>query len=102
MSLLFSCNIKIEGSLRIFPLSFLDMSKLVEREGFKIESVIPTKKKTKDKKHKSKDVGHVKIIDDDAPVPWGTTTETEVAATDEIVSVEDAPIVVGMNTAFFS
>jgi hypothetical protein len=76
------------------------MNPLVERKGFKLEAVGAPKKK-KEKKSKSKDVGHVHIIDDDAPVPFGTTTTTTTAPdtilNDEIATVEDDPVVVGMN-----
>jgi len=79
------------------------MSQLVERKGFKIESTLSEKKK-KDKKSKSKSKGieHVHIIDDDAPIPWGTTTTTttiepDPIVNDDIVSFEDAPVVVGKN-----
>ncbi|CAF0805432.1 unnamed protein product [Adineta steineri] len=72
------------------------MSQLVERKGFKIESTLPQKKKTKDKKAKPKVVEHVQIIDDDAPIPWHTVTETAPIHEQEIISVEDAPIVVGI------
>ncbi|CAF2705514.1 unnamed protein product [Rotaria sp. Silwood2] len=72
------------------------MSELVERKGIKIESTATLKKKTKEKKSKSKDLEHVRIIDDDAPVPWGTTTEPDTIANDEIVSIEDAPVVIGI------
>jgi hypothetical protein len=73
------------------------MSELVQRKGFKIEPILPQKKKTKDKKSKSKGVEHVRIIDDDAPIPWSTTKEPETAVNEEIVSVEDDPVVVGRN-----
>jgi hypothetical protein len=73
------------------------MTQLVERKGFKIESTLPQKKKTKDKKLKSKVIEHVQIIDDDAPIPWAATTiVTEPKVEEEIVSYEDAPVVVGM------
>ena len=48
----------------------------------------------------------IRIIDDDAPVPvpWSTTTTTtnepDPVVNDEIVSVEDAPVVVGRNFFF--
>lgn len=77
------------------------MSEVVERKGFKIESTLPSKKKTKEKKSKSKTLEHVNIIDDDAPIPWKATTELETIADTEIVSVEDAPVVVGMKFVFF-
>lgn len=82
------------------------MNPLVEREGFRIESTVPQKKK----KVKSKGVEHIQIIDDDAPIPWNsvpaTTTSTktktktktnqlESMINDEILSVEDAPVIVG-------
>jgi hypothetical protein len=73
------------------------MSQLVKRKGFKIESIGPEKKKKKDKNPKTKDVGHVHIIDDDAPVPFGAITEPDIIPKDEIVSIEDDPIVVGMD-----
>jgi len=73
------------------------MSELVQRKGFKIEPILPQKKKTKDKKSKSKGVEHVRIIDDDAPIPWSTTKELETPVNEEIVSVEDDPVVVGRN-----
>ncbi|CAF0773801.1 unnamed protein product [Rotaria sp. Silwood1] len=72
------------------------MTDLVERKGFKIEATTTSKKKTKKKKSKSTDLGHVRIIDDDAPIVWGTTTESNTIADDEIVSFDDAPIVVGV------
>jgi hypothetical protein len=73
------------------------MTQLVQRKGFKIESTLPQKKKTKEKKLKSKVIEHVQIIDDDAPIPWAATTiVTEPKVEEEIVSYEDAPVVVGM------
>ncbi|CAF4515930.1 unnamed protein product [Rotaria socialis] len=74
------------------------MNQLADRKGFKIESTLQPKKKSKDKKSKSKsnDPGHVRIIDDDAPVPWGATEKLEIIADNEIVSFEDAPTVVGV------
>lgn len=80
------------------------MNPLVERKGFKIESTLPQKKKTKEKKSKSKPVEHVQIIDDDAPIPWSTTTTATTTKTaaesvpiipDEIISADDAPVIVG-------
>lgn len=86
------------------------MNPLVEREGFRIESTVPKKKKTKEKKAKSKGVEHVQIIDDDAPIPWNPVSATTTSAipkskpkpnqlesmiNDEIVSAEDAPVIVG-------
>ena len=89
------------------------MSQLVERKGFKIESTIPKQKKPKEKKSKAKVVEHVHIIDDDAPIPWDTTTPTTTTkiskkitpaaianasdsmVNDEIISAEDAPVIVG-------
>lgn len=72
------------------------MSSLVERKGFKIESTVPQKKKTKEKKTKPKPVEHVRIIDDDAPIPWNATIEQPVpVAHEEIISVDDAPVIVG-------
>jgi len=68
------------------------MSQLVERKGFKIEPILPQKKKTKEKKPKSKGIEHVRIIDDDAPIPWTTTKELETPVNEEIVSVEDDPV----------
>lgn len=80
------------------------MSQLFERKGFKIESTLPKQKKIKDKQTKSKGTEHVQIIDDDAPIPWGQTIEPAPAPApkaeaeeDELVSFEDAPVVVGMN-----
>jgi len=73
------------------------MTQLVQRKGFKIESTLPQKKKTKEKKLKSKVIEHVQIIDDDAPIPWATTIVPEPKIEEEIVSYEDAPVVVGMN-----
>ncbi|CAF3731612.1 unnamed protein product [Rotaria sordida] len=73
-----------------------NMTELVERKGFKIESTTTLKKKKKDKKAKSKDPGHVRIVDDDAPVPWSTATESGIIADDEIVSFEDTPVIVGV------
>ncbi|CAF1274986.1 unnamed protein product [Rotaria magnacalcarata] len=74
------------------------MNQLADRKGFKIESTLQPKKKSNDKKSKSKsnNPGHVRIIDDDAPVPWGTTEKLEIIADNEIVSFEDAPVVVGV------
>ena len=75
-------------------MSFLeDMNSLLEREGYRIESIVPAKKKTKEKKIKR--VEHVKIIDDDAPIPWSAKKETEKVVSEEIISVEDDPVVVG-------
>jgi hypothetical protein len=82
------------------------MNQFVERKGFKIESTLPKKKKTKENKSKSKVVEHVHIIDDDAPIPWDATTPTTTASktkriqpdpmdNDELVSVEDDPVIVG-------
>jgi hypothetical protein len=73
------------------------MSQLAKRKGFKIESTTTKEKKTKEKKSKPKGVEHVHIIDDDAPIPWDTTTinEPQPVVNDEIVSVEDDPVVVG-------
>jgi hypothetical protein len=80
------------------------MNPLVERKGFKIESTISQKKKAKDKKPKG--VEHVHIIDDDAPVPWTaptmtTTIQPDAIINDDIVSVEDAPVVVGKDFFLF-
>jgi hypothetical protein len=76
------------------------MSQLAKRKGFKIESIVKEKKKTKDSKSKSKGIEHVRIIDDDAPIPWSTTKEPDKVVNDEIVSFEDAPIVVGRKIFF--
>lgn len=74
-----------------------DMSQLAERKGFKIESTLPsTKKKNKEKKAKPKGPEHVRIIDDDAPIPWGTTKQPIAKVVEEeIISTEDAPVIVG-------
>jgi pre-mRNA-splicing factor CWC26 len=74
------------------------MSQLAKRKGFKIESTTTKEKKTKEKKSKPKGVEHVHIIDDDAPIPWDTITinEPQPVVNDEIVSVEDDPVVVGI------
>ena len=72
---------------------YFKMSQLVERKGFKIESTLPKKKKNKEKKIKP--VEQVKIIDDDAPIPWNSKKSSAVAADDELASFEDAPVVVG-------
>jgi hypothetical protein len=84
------------------------MNQAVERKGFKIESISSQKKKTKEKKSKSKVIEHVQIIDDDALIPWDSTTPTPAPTisktkrnqidptdNDEIISVEDAPVIVG-------
>lgn len=87
------------------------MNRLVEREGFRIESTLSQKKKSKEKKAKSKGPEQLHIIDDDAPIPWNpasatttTTTTTKAKAKvnplesmiqDEILSAEDAPVIVG-------
>ena len=68
------------------------MSQLAECKSLKIESIAPKKQKSK-----KKDIGHVQIIDDDAPISWDTTAESETIADNEIVSFEDAPVVVGTN-----
>ena len=88
------------------------MNPLVEREGFRIVTTVPQKKKTKEKKAKSKGVEHVQIIDDDAPIPWNPVSATAITTStktksktkpnqlesminDEIISAEDAPVIVG-------
>ena len=70
------------------------MSKLVERKGFKLESAVPKKKK-KHKEKKSQAVEQVRIIDDDAPIPWNAPSNAAAAADEELASFEDAPVVVG-------
>ena len=77
------------------------MARLLEREGYRIESTVPSKKKTKEKKIKR--VEHVKIIDDDAPIPWSAKKEVEKVISEDIISVEDDPVVVGtVEVASFS
>ena len=75
------------------------MSKLVERKGFKIESTLPKKKKHKEKKIQP--LEQVRIIDDDAPIPWNAPTNAKAVAEadEELVSFEDAPVVVGETNA---
>jgi hypothetical protein len=69
------------------------MNPLVERKGFKLESIAPRKKKVKEKA--TKPIEHVKIIDDDAPVLWQATPEPRNIVDDDIVSFDDAPVIVG-------
>ncbi|CAF1084346.1 unnamed protein product [Adineta ricciae] len=74
------------------------MSQLAERKGFKIESTLSEKKKkSKDKKSKPKVADQVKIIDDDAYVPWNAAHEPAAKlAEEEPDLVDDAPVVVGI------
>ena len=72
------------------------MQQLSERKGFKIESTLPQKKKKK-KETKAKPVEHVRIIDDDVLIPYAATQQPLVIVNDEIVSIEDDPVVVGKN-----
>ena len=74
------------------------MQQLSERKGFKIESTLPQKKKKKETK--AKPVEHVRIIDDDVLIPYAATQQPLVIVNDEIVSIEDDPVVVGENLSF--
>lgn len=76
------------------------MNPSLNQKSLKKESVVTSKKKSKDKKQKPKDHGNIRIIDDDAPVLWDTTAESGTIAEDEIVSTDDAPVIVGMNVVF--